>query len=136
MQYTEAFMNTSLNQLLLPGEKNLCAVYCGFPDTGFFARPGTIKTGFLTCTDYDRLLIAKNYFGKFATGSFRLNSLKQLKIKKNLFGQQVIEAVFSTEQKDIKLKMQIAPKVFGVDFPNQKNHLDKLLEILQKYETP
>ncbi len=135
MKLSEQSMNAVFEKMLFPEERSLCGVYCGFPQTGFFARPGNMLMGYATCTSFGRLLIARYFLKECATGTLGLVSAKKLTIKKNIFGQQIIEATFPIDNKELKLKLQISPKVYGVDFPNQEQNLATMLTILQKYET-
>lgn len=65
-----------------------------------------------------------------------MDTVKKLNIKKTIFGQINIDATFPTDKKDIRLKMQIAKKIYGVNFPNQEQNLTTMMTILQRYETP
>lgn len=136
MKYTESYMNDLFKKFLLPGEESLCGVYCGFPETVFFAKPGRMQVGFATCTNYGRLLIVRQYLTEYAPGSLKLDTVKKLNIKKTIFGQINVDATFPTDKKDIRLKMQIAKKIYGVNFPNQEHNLATMMTILQRYETP
>lgn len=130
MKFNHKYMNDLFDTMLLPGEKSLCPIYCGFPQTGFFAMGGKTVFGYATCTNSGRLLIARFFLGDCAKGSCTISRAKQMKIKKNIFGQYVINASFPGESKDIKLCIQAASKVYGCDFPDQSKNLETMLSIL------
>ncbi len=122
--------------MLIDGEYTLYPVYCGFQKTGFFARPGRMQIGYAACTNFGRLFMANLGYGLGSCNRscFLVSSAKQLSLRKNLFGQTIVEAVFPTNGKDFKVKMQIASKVYGCDFPNQPQYSEKLLAVLRQYE--
>lgn len=136
MKYNHDTMCEILGRLLIPGETLTCPVYCGFPDTGFLARPGRLQTGYAGFTSMGRLIYAKyNIFGQCTGGFFNPSLAQKIKAKKNIFGQYVIDCEYLVNGKKQKIRIQIAPKVIGCNFPEQQENSENLVAELEKYET-
>lgn len=129
-------MNEMLSPMLMAGEESLCPVYCGFPDTGFFARPGNLQTGFATITSGGRILFAKyNIFGQCTRGAYFFPAISKLKIRKNFAGQYVIDGTTLIDGKKRLFKFQIARKVFGCNFPCQEENAERFVSTLMVLQT-
>lgn len=126
-KYNEETMLHALGSLLTEGEAIESAVYCMFKSTGFWASSRNIITGYVGITDRDRLIGFK--MGLLDQSAFALDMkrLKKIKVSGTLFGQKVIDLVF-LEEKKYEVKFQIAPKIYGNQFPNQESSLRILLE--------
>lgn len=136
IKFTSENMDTSLAELLLPNEKSVCPIYCAFRERKFFGS--NIQYGYFTCTDTERLLIVRYdgiIFENRLMGTASLSAIKGLKIKKSIIGQYNITITFATEKKDFTLMLQISPKVAGGGFNYQEENLQKLLKILEPYQT-
>ncbi len=134
MRYTQQEADALFAQMLIPEETSKCPIYCMFPSTGFFASPSKFNVGYVTCTSHGRILIAVQTIAGWSTGALDLRTVKQMKIKKNIVGQYVVEARFPTNKKDYLFKIQAASKVYGVNMPNQTEHLDRFISMLRVYE--
>lgn len=93
--------------------------------------------GYATCTSGGWLLLVMySSWQQFLNdpaptyATYEIALAKSLKIRKTIFGQYVIKMMFPTEKKDVKIRLQAAPKVLGANFPNQKRNLEKMVEIL------
>ena len=133
--YDENLMKQSLDTMIFPGEESLCPVYCIIKETGFFARPENLKSGFVSITNTGRILIAEMYFSQRKRYSYGLAYINKLKCKKNIFGQYEINATFLIDNKKNKISLQMAKSVYGGKFPNQSQNVDRMLGILEKYIT-
>lgn len=128
-------MNLALARLMLPGEQSLCPVYCMFKDTGFFARQNSMIMGYATCTNTGRFLYVQNRFGQWTMGACALKTATKIKMKKTIFGQMIIEIHFPTDKKkDAIVKIQVAPKIYGYNFPNQRVSFETMQMVLEKYQ--
>ncbi|MDE6531842.1 MAG: hypothetical protein K2K96_13890 [Lachnospiraceae bacterium] len=138
MKYNEQTMNQIFNGMLWGEEKNLCPIYCVFKLKNWGNLSGDMLMGYATCTSGGWLLIVmysplEQVFNEDPTqtyATYEIALAKSLKIRKTIFGQYIIKMVFPAEKKDIKIRLQAAPKVFGYNFPNQKRNLEKMVEIL------
>ena len=135
MKFDGDYAENVFSSMLSYDEKSLCPIYCTFRSTGFFAKPTRFAVGFATLTSCGRLLVAEQILNDCVKATFVLSTNKSCKIKKNLFGQYVVETTFPTQKKDIKLKLQAAPKVYGCNFPNQQHNLEYFLSIINN-ESP
>ena len=123
-----------LSRLLIPGEMLEMPVYCGFPETGFFARAGRMLTGFAALTSMGRLIYAQyNIFGQCSGGFFNPSLAQKISVKKNIFGQYVIDCQYPVNGKKQKIRIQIAPKVVGCNFPHQEENAQGIADELGKY---
>ncbi|MDE7288457.1 MAG: hypothetical protein K2N71_02995 [Oscillospiraceae bacterium] len=136
---SEQHANEMFTPMLSEGEELLCIVYCAFGQKEFSAPTGDILAGYAACTSGGRLLLAIYSsmcysFNGVKTETYDLSLAKNIKIEKRIIGEYVIKADFTSENGDRKIKIQTAPKVLFNGFPNQKENLEKMLEILHKYE--
>ncbi len=135
MKYNHDTMCEILSRLLIPGETLEMPVYCGFPETGFFARAGRLQTGFAGLTSMGRLIYAQyNVFGQCTGGFFNPSLAQKISVKKNIFGQYVIDCQYLVNGKKQKIRIQIAPKVIGCKFPEQQENSENLVAELRHYE--
>ena len=135
MKYNHDTMCEILSRLLIPGETLRFPVYAGFPETGFFARAGSLQTGFASLTSMGRLIYARyNVFGQCTGGFFNPSLAQKVAVKKNIFGQYVIDCRYLVNGKKQKIRIQIAPKVVGCKFPEQQENSESLTRELSGYE--
>ena len=135
IKYNEQVMKKELEVMLLPGEESLCPVYCIYKKSGFFARPQDMKSAFVTITNTGRLFLIQLFWSSMHRSAYALSCVKKLKYKKNIFGQYEIDATFAVQGQDVRIKLQMAPKMVGSNFPNQSIYVEKLLYILDRYVT-
>lgn len=131
--FTPNDMYNTLKPMLYPEEVNVCPVFCVFRDPTLLERCRIIRSGFISCTNTGRLLVAKDMGNRWIKESFMLYTAKKVKINKNIFGQYVIRVNFPGQDKDIKFKFQISPKIIGGSFVYQKQNLNQLVNILSGY---
>ncbi len=135
MKYNQEYMDSVFEPMLVSGEESLCPVYCVFKQTGFWASNSRVSPGFVTCTSDGRFFMARSQLFDMVKRSVILDNVKHMKIKKNLFGQYVIEATFMDVNGDLRLKFQVARKIWGAKLPNQERNFDELISTLRQYET-
>lgn len=137
---SEQHMNALLNPMLSEGEESLCPIYCVFGiSRGFFAPSSSTLAGYATCTSGGRLLtvIFGDLFNEWLSRAYDISDAKNMKIRKTVFGEYRINAAFPVRETDVKLRIQAAKKVYSLarrNFPNQESNLEKMVEILRKYE--
>lgn len=131
MKMSRNAVNEFLSDKLIPGEAITCTVYCGYKVIGFLANSNVFPAA-AAVTNLGRIFIVASFLTN-TTGCFVLKTAKTLKISKNLFGQHNIDFTFPTREGDCKFRLQIASKVYGCDFPNQKDEVETLLSDLRKY---
>lgn len=140
MKLSEQHMNELLSPMLSEGEESLCPIYCAFGlSRGFFAPSSSTLAGYATCTSGGRLLtvIYGDLFNEWLSRAYDISAAKNVKIRKTVFGEYRINAAFPDVETDVKLRIQTAKKVYGLagrNFPNQERNLDKMVEVLSKYE--
>lgn len=136
MTFNQQSMDSAIDQLLEHGEKSLCPVYCLFKKTGLLASNKTVQLGFATCTDGNRFLTLRAFplIGRLSPEVYYLDGVSSLVVTKNLFGQYIINAVFSNEEEKQRLRFQVGLKVAGGGFPDQRENLERMLSILEKYK--
>lgn len=132
MKLSQKAVNDFLAGKLIPGEEITCTVYCTYKPISFFSSSSNVLPAAAAITNLGRIFIVVSFLTN-TTGFFSLRTAKKLKIGKNLFGQNSIDFEFQVEKENYKFRLQIAPKVYGCDFPNQKDELDTMLSILRKY---
>lgn len=140
MKLSEQHMNELLSPMLSEGEESLCPICCVFGlSRGFFAPSSSTLAGYATYTSGGRLLtvIYGDLFNDWLSRAYDISLAKNVKIRKTVFGEYRINAAFPDGETDVKLRIQAAKKVYGLagrNFPNQERNLDKMVEILSKYE--
>lgn len=126
-----------LSKMLAADEKMLCTVSCAFKASNMLTLFSAIPFAcYAACTSGGRLLLAvfgADIFDEYSAKAFDISLLKNLKIKKKLFGEYCISAEFPVGNSSRELEISVSPKAYG-DFPNQAENLEKMLEILRKYE--
>lgn len=132
MKMSQKAVNEHLAGKLIPGETIVCSVYCTYKPISFFASSSNMLPAAAAVTNLGRIFIVGSYLTN-ATGFFLLKTAKKLKVGKNLFGQNTIDFEFQVEKETYQFRLQIAPKVYGCDFPNQRENLDSMLAIFRQY---
>lgn len=132
MKMSQQAVNEFLAGKLIPGEEISCTVYCTYKPLGFFAGSSNALPAAAAITSLGRFFVVASYLTN-ATGFFVLKTAKKLKVGKNLFGQNTMDFEFQVDKENYKFRLQVAPKVFGCDFPEQKEQLETMLSILRKY---
>lgn len=129
-------MNSILEPLLDQGEQNLCPVYGVFKSTSFFASNYMIYPAYITCTNFNRLIVCRYYLtaNDWSRESYILPSAQKLKVKKTLLGQYLCQAEFIVGGKKERLKFQISPNILGKKFPDQYNNTQMLISLLETFE--
>lgn len=135
MEFTERNAAEIFGTMLFPNEKSLCPVYCTFGQTGFFADPEDVLTGYVTCTSNGRILFARKVLSEWAREAATLSAMDKLNVKKSIFGQYKVCAEFGTKSNKLKIMFQLSPKVQeNINMPNQKRNTGTLVDTLKKYE--
>lgn len=132
MKLSQKAVNDYLTPMLIPGEEIVCTVYCTYRPISFFSSSSNMLPAAAAITNLGRLFIVTSFLIN-ATGHFVLKTAKKLKIGKNLFGHSLLDFDFPLEKENYRFRLQIAPKVYGCDFPNQKEELQTMLSVLRKY---
>lgn len=135
VKYNEDTMKEILSTMLLPGEESLCPIYGIYRRADFFARPQDMKSAFFSVTNTGRLLLVQVLLSGVHRSAYALSCVKKLKYKKNIFGQYEVDATFDVQGKNVRIRLQMAPKMVGNKFPNQSIHVEKFLYILDRYIT-
>lgn len=137
MKYNEQTMNQIFNGMLWAGQESLCPIYCAFKLTNWGNLSGDMLMGYATRTSGGWLqLVMYSSMQQFLNdptptyATYEIALAKSIKIKKSIFRQYAIKIAFPTEKRDMKIRLQAAPKVLGANFPNQKRNLEKMVEIL------
>lgn len=132
IKMSEKAVNEHLAEKLIPGEMIVCSVYCTYKPLGFFASAGNAFPAAAAITNIGRFFVVGSYLTD-ATGFFWLRTAKKLKVGKNLFGQNTVDFEFEAGKETYRFRLQIAPKVYGCNFPNQQKHLDRMLSAFRQY---
>lgn len=130
-------MHASLQALCVPNETYYGAVYGMVGKiSSWSTSPANNLYGFVAVTDKQRLLVTRFTLLGISQGtmSIPLNLIKSVKIGKTIFGQNSVKLVIDNQGKDLKLNWTFANNVHAMGIPNQKENLDSLLLVLQRYE--
>ena len=135
---SEQHANEMFAPMLSEGEKSVCTVICSVKTSNMRYDLQSIPfVCYASCTSGGRLLLAvfgADIFEEYSMKAFEISLLKNLKINKRLFGEYRVNAEFPVENRSIELEISIAPKAYNDGFPNQEENLEKMIEILRKYE--
>lgn len=135
---SEQHANEMLTPMLSEGEKSVCTVICSVKTSSMRYDLQSIPfVCYASCTSSGRLLLVvfgADIFEEYSVKAFEISLLKKLKIKKGLFGEYRINAEFPIEKRSIWIEILVSPKVYNGEFKNQKENLEKMIEILHKYE--
>ena len=135
---SEQHANEMFAPMLSEGEESICTVNCAVKTSNMRYDIHSLPFAcYASCTSSDRLLLAvfgADIFEEYSVKAFEISLLKSLKIRKWLFGEYRINAEFPLGNRSIGLEISISPKVYNGGFPNQGENLEKMIEILRKYE--
>lgn len=137
MKLNHTAMTEELGRMMAANEEPICPVYCVFQPTGFLEALGsrTSTFGYATITSGARMMfIQKNVIGGRGFISVMLPSLKKIKINNNILGQTSIDFTFPDKGKDFRIRIQVASKVIGCDFPEQGDNLKRMLYVLEQFD--
>lgn len=128
-----------LNEMLQPGEKSLCPVYCVFRSSGLFTSPlskgaiSNVSYGFITVTDHKRVLTVQKLLFDTIEDVHDLTTISDFKITNMPLKQKALSMVFHENGKKVKVKLQAAEKVIGNGLPEQADNLEYLIVLLSRH---
>lgn len=134
---SEQHADEMLTQMLLEGEKSICTVICSVKTLNMRYDRSLPYVCYASCTSSGRLFLivfGADIFEEYSVKAFEISLLKNLKINKRLFGEYRINADFPMKNRSIWLEISVSPKAYNGGFPNQAENLEKIIEILHKYE--
>lgn len=127
----EEAMYEALNPLLFPNEEIEAAVYAIYRPTGFFSSVRQVDFGYLALTNQNRL-IGYRYGTLMGSAPIAvdLNAILKMRFRKRVFGLQRELYLETMSAKSEKLLVLYNMKIFGSQFPNQKENAERLSAVL------